>query len=114
LIPFKEILCNRKIYSISQDKDNNIIDDDLGLSSYQDRIIYIRSVPFSEDEIQTLIHEYSHIYLWEEGKIKLERNEEMVNLMTNMIYRFIADNPEIIKFIMEKNYDQHKKDSSQI
>jgi len=71
----------------------------LGTISFNKSEIKISTKQSIQDQIETLFHEYIHI-LFEELEINpLEERE--VNTISRTLVKFIQENPELIKVILE-------------
>lgn len=64
----------------------------LGYSDYANSEIKLESNQDKQNKMQTLVHEITHIILWNTGYDDLNDNEQLVVAFGNILYQVIKDN----------------------
>ena len=95
----KEIKIGSRVYQINEKSDfknPNL----WGEILYREREIYIKPELCDDEKAITLMHEVLHGALFYIGS-KLQKNEEIISGMANVMVMIIRENPELIKYITE-------------
>jgi Zn-dependent peptidase ImmA (M78 family) len=69
--------------------DNNKV---LGFSDYAHSEIKLESNQDNQNKLQTLVHEITHVILWNTGYDDLNANEQLIVAFGNVLYQVLADN----------------------
>ncbi|UQS85769.1 hypothetical protein MOO46_07500 (plasmid) [Apilactobacillus apisilvae] len=64
----------------------------LGYSDYANSAIKLESNQDDQNKLQTLVHEITHIILWNTGYDDLNNNEQLIVAFGNVLYQVLRDN----------------------
>ncbi|TPR12277.1 hypothetical protein DY124_06230 [Apilactobacillus micheneri] len=64
----------------------------LGFSDYANSVIKLESNQDKQNKLQTLVHEITHIILWNTGYDDLNANEQLIVAFGNVLYQVLKDN----------------------
>lgn len=91
-INFKILVINKLF-----DENNKV----LGFSDYANSLIKLEDNQDDQNKLQTLVHEITHIILWNTGYDDLNANEQLIVAFGNVLYQVLKDN-DLIEIINHK------------
>ncbi len=109
----KNIKIGYKNYKLEvNDRVWNTQTESVGQFLYKEGIISVSSEEDAISQANTLIHEILHgiVYQWGLAEELSDKEENIVNTLSNGITTVFVDNPWLISFIQSKVQEEHKND----